>query len=79
MRYDDIREVLDERPFKPFRLFMSDGKTFAILHPEFVLLLKSRLLVGVPSETPEGVPEHVQHCALLHIVRTQELRKNGKR
>jgi hypothetical protein len=79
MRYDDIRELLDERPFQPFRIFMSDGKTFDILHPEFAFLMKSRLLVGIPAETPEGVPDHAQHCALLHIVRVQELRKNGKR
>ncbi len=78
MRYEDMREMLDERPFKPFRIFMSDGKTFDIRHPELVFLLRSRLMVGIPTDDP-NVPDHAQHCALLHIVRIQELRKNGRK
>jgi len=29
MQATDICEHIDERPFKPFRVFMSDGATYA--------------------------------------------------
>jgi hypothetical protein len=75
MRYEDIKELLDEHPYKPFRVFMTEGKTFDILHRQFAFLMKSRLLVGIPSETPD----HAHQCALPHIVRIEELRETGKR
>jgi hypothetical protein len=34
---DQIRTVLNEKPFRPFIMFMADGRTFEVSHPEWVL------------------------------------------
>ncbi|HEY5315853.1 MAG TPA: hypothetical protein VIK18_25210 [Pirellulales bacterium] len=61
MGIETIREWLNRRPFEPFLLRLSDGETHEVRHPENVVLLKSRLIVGYP-ETDRAV-----HCSLIHI------------
>lgn len=61
MSIETIREWLNRRPFEPFMLRLSNGETHEVRHPENVVLLKSRLIVGYP-ETDRAV-----HCSLIHI------------
>jgi hypothetical protein len=73
MRAEDIKELLETKPFRPFRIFMTDGKTYDIPHPDFVWVLKSRFLVGMDGDTKNGIPDRADHCSLLHVVRVEEL------
>lgn len=66
MTVQTFRELLSQRPFKPFRLVMSSGQTYEVRHPEMALLTRSDLLVGV-DETDEGVPAEFKICSLLHV------------
>ena len=73
MRPEDIRELLHTEPFKPFRVHLSDGRTFDIHHPEFVFVLRSRLDIGVADNSGSEFPDRTERCALLHIVSVEEL------
>jgi hypothetical protein len=66
MTVQTFRELLGQRPFKPFRLVMSSGRTYEIRHPEMAMLTRTDLLVGV-GETEEGVPAEFHICSLLHV------------
>ncbi|MBI3415117.1 MAG: hypothetical protein HY043_07325 [Verrucomicrobia bacterium] len=77
MNPSDIREVLDSKPFRPFRLHVSDGSSFEVLHPEFVWVLRTRVDIAVPTPDQPGVVERVHHCSLLHVTRIEELHANG--
>ena len=33
-----LRKAVTERPFRPFRLRMIDGRTFEVRHPEFTIV-----------------------------------------
>jgi hypothetical protein len=61
-----FRNLLTQRPFRPFRLVMSGGRTYEVRHPEMALLTRADLLVGV-GETDEGVPAEFHICSLLHV------------
>jgi len=73
MRAEDFRDLLDARPFVPFRIHMSDGKTYDIQHPELLFVLRSRIIIGIPPDQNGGIPDRVEHCSLLHVVRVEEL------
>jgi hypothetical protein len=73
MRAEDLRELLNARPFVPLRIHMSDGQTFDIRHPELVLVLRSRFVIGVPSDPSTGILDRLEHCSLLHVVRVEQL------
>lgn len=61
-----FRELLTQRPFKPFRMIMSSGQSYEVRHPEMALLTKTDMLVGV-NESEEGVPAEFKICSLLHV------------
>jgi hypothetical protein len=52
---------------------MTDGKIYDIFHPDRVLVLRSRLDIGVGAEPESGVLDAVDHCSLMHVVRVEEL------
>jgi hypothetical protein len=72
MTVQAFRELLTQRPFKPFRLVMSSGEAYEVRHPEMAFLTRSDILVGV-DETDEGVPAEFRICSLLHVVTIEPL------
>lgn len=75
MTVQTFRELLTERPFKPFRLVMSSGSTYDVRHPEMAFLTKTDILVGV-GDMDDGVPAAFKICSLLHVTAIEPL--NGK-
>ena len=66
MNVQTFKELLSQRPFKPFRLVMSSGQNYEVRHPETAMLTRTSMLVGV-GETDEGVPSEFRICSLLHV------------
>lgn len=77
MAVQALRELLTQRPFKPFRLVMSSGQSYDVRHPEMALLTKSDILVGI-GDTDEGVPAEFKICSLLHVTAIEPLGTNGR-
>jgi hypothetical protein len=67
-----FRELLTQRPFKPFRLVMSCGQTYEVRHPEMAFLTRSDILVGV-DQADDGVPTDFKICSLLHVTAVEPL------
>jgi hypothetical protein len=72
MNVQTFRQLLTQRPFKPFRLVMSSGQTYEVRHPEMAWLTRTDLLVGV-GESEEGVPAEFHICSLLHVATVEPL------
>lgn len=72
MTVQTFRKLLSERPFKPFRLAMSSGKTCEVRHPEMALLTKTDLLVGIDIGA-DNVPAEFDVCSLLHVMAIEPL------
>ncbi|MHB1425428.1 MAG: hypothetical protein ACYC3I_19835 [Gemmataceae bacterium] len=73
MRPEELLQLLRRRPFFPLRLHMMDGQTYDIRHPDNVLVLRTRVDIGVTPDPGTGVLERVEYCSLLHVVRIEEL------
>jgi predicted RNA binding protein YcfA (HicA-like mRNA interferase family) len=74
MRAEEIEEHLQAQPFKSFRLHLTDGKSFDVPHPEFVLLTPHKLIIGMYERRgSHRIFEHIEHVSLLHVVRVEEL------
>jgi len=74
---EEIKTILGERPFKPFRIHMSDGASYEVRHPEMVLVAKRQLVVGLTKSRGEDVPEQIAFVNILHITRIEPI--NGKK
>ncbi len=77
IRIADVRERLDKRPFEPFRICMTDGRTYDITHPELCLPGRTTVHVALPDPKLKRTVLRVDQCALVHIVRFEPL--DGKK
>ncbi|PWU11198.1 MAG: hypothetical protein C5B50_23795 [Verrucomicrobia bacterium] len=68
-----IRELLETKPFKPFRICMSDGTHFDITNHDGAFVTKYTVEVGLNLD-PDGFAEYVSRCALLHITKLKDLK-----
>lgn len=73
MTVSEIKAFVDQQPFKPFRLHLSDGRSFDVKHPDFIWVLKTRVEIGLTDQPNSPVPDRAEHCSLLHIVSAEEL------
>ena len=73
MRAEDLLEMLRTRPFVPFRIHMTDGRTYDIVHPGVVLVLRTRAIIGLRPDPATNIPDQSEQIDLLHIVRTSEI------
>jgi hypothetical protein len=72
----DIRDLVHQAPFKPFRLHLADGKDMRVPHPDFALV--SDEFVVVAAELPGGVPGGISLVPYEHIVRVEMLSSKRK-
>ena len=72
MTVQTFQKLLTQRPFTPFRLVMSSGKTYEVRHPEMAMLTRTDLLVGV-GEIENNVPAEFDICSLLHVTAVEPL------
>jgi len=70
MNHESLHELVSRRPFEPFSLRLSNGDVVEIRHPEFAMLMKSKLVVGVPDT------DRVVICSLLHIAGIETLQQH---
>ena len=61
MNADTIREFVRRNPFQPFVIRMSNGDVHEVRHPECVIVLKTKIVVGYPDN------ERTVHCSLIHV------------
>jgi hypothetical protein len=72
MRPDDVIEMLRERPFRPFRFYLSDGTVYEIRHAELVKVGRTKILIFFPVvDDPYAVFERYVSVSLLHITRLE--------
>ena len=78
MRPEDIRQFLRQEPFRPFRLTLTDGRTYDVRHPELVVLGRSSLIIGFPRPGDTApVYDHYVVVSLLHVMQAEPVDSAG--
>ena len=72
MRPEELKALRDADPFVPFRICLTDGKTYDVPHRDFLMISRYLIDVGVASEDT-GIYDRIVHVAPLHIVRVEHL------
>ena len=69
----DFKKQLHALPFVPFRLYVSDGRTFDVRHSEFVTYSKNTLYLYTVTDPAAGELECFAAVGLLHVTGTTPL------
>jgi hypothetical protein len=74
MAPEELLTALRQRPFQPFRISLTDGRSLDVRYPEMVLLGRRTAIVGLPAPG-ETEPIYDQRITvdLLHIVTLEPL------
>jgi len=74
-----IKELLNRKPFRPLRLFLSDGSHHDVPHPEFAWVFGGRIFIGEPSDDAWEADGRVKELAIRHVTRVEELKPRPSR
>jgi len=73
MRAEDLKKLLDRRPFQPMRIHISSGESVDVRHPEMVML--SRSIIFVAIKLVRGLLHDFAWYNLIHVVKVEPLRQ----
>ncbi|MEN6449725.1 MAG: hypothetical protein ABFC96_04460 [Thermoguttaceae bacterium] len=74
MRPEDFRAYLKKTPFQPFRITLTDGRTYEVKHPELAMVGRTSVLIGMAaSDESEPVYDRFVTISLLHIMQMEPL------
>ena len=77
MTAEAVFSRLRRRPFVPFRLILSSGTTYDILHPEMLFISKSGVTVAIYDKdqraAPDEIPVREALVSYLHIAATEDI------
>ena len=73
MSAEELREDLKQQPFRPFRVVMSDGGGFDIVHPDLLWVGQRSAMIGLTGAPSVGLYERTVRVDLRHVVRTEPL------
>jgi hypothetical protein len=74
MRPQDVRDQLRNQPFQSFRLTLTDGRTYDVLHPELAMVGHSTVAIGLPRPNArEPVYDRLVTVSLLHIMQIEPI------
>lgn len=69
MRSENVLNHVRRTPFQPFRLTLTDGRTYVVRHPELAMVGRSSVIIGLPSEqVSEPIFDRFVDISLLHIM-----------
>ena len=67
-----IKERMDERPFRPFRIKMSNGDAYEITNHDAAWVLRNVVEIGIDPDA-EGFASNTRRCAILHIASIEDI------
>jgi hypothetical protein len=74
----DVREFVRARPFVPFRIHTSEGRAYDVRHPDEAMVLTTRVVLPVRTKANGDFAESLEHVALAHVVRIEEMNAEAR-
>ena len=72
MAPQDLFKKLNAKPFMPFRVFLSDGKTYDVGLGTYAMMAPTELIIGIELDE-SGFPLKAAYISPNHVVRVEPL------
>ena len=76
MRPTEIVAHLRKQPFHPVRMYISDGSSYDVRHPEMMMVGRTEVVIGLSSNSGD-LYDRFAYCDPVYITRIVPI--NGKR
>lgn len=80
MRAKELVSLIRRHPFEGFRIYMSDGQAYNVLHPEMIAVSRTLVFIALSGKSSRGVEDWEDwiHCDPVHITRVGPLPKSKR-
>jgi len=68
----ELKRRKEAKPFKPFRICVSDGKTYDITNHDAMFVKRNAVMIGIDIDT-HSLAEHFVECAIIHITCVEDI------
>ena len=83
----DVQTKLKREPFVPFRIVTSSGKAYDVHHPEWAMVFRRYIEVGLLNPEFPDFPDMSEWVSMLHITALEDIppsvaskhKSNGKK
>jgi hypothetical protein len=69
----DVLSLARQQPFVPFRLYLADGRTLEVRHPDMILVGVGSVTIGTPDPSNPRLYSGVQYVDMMQIVSLEPL------
>jgi hypothetical protein len=73
MTRNDLAKRVKQRPFVPFRIVLTEGTTYDVRHPDFIMVGRDSVFIGLPGEQEQEFYETSGLLDLFHIDKLEPL------
>jgi len=73
MSFDDLQELIRRRPFRPFRVHLTDGSSLEVRHPDMFMIGRRSVTIGLAADPMQTFYDRATMVDLLHIMGTEPL------
>jgi hypothetical protein len=72
IRAIELKRRMEDQPFKPFRVCITDGKTYDITNHDSMFVKRNAVLIGIDVDA-NSLAERFVECAIIHITRIEDI------
>jgi hypothetical protein len=70
----ELKNLMDSKPFQPFRVHLSDGKTYEVPNHDSAFVKRNEIEIGLDLDK-DGIMVRSVRCAILHITQIEQLQE----
>lgn len=67
-----LKEMMNRQPFRPFRVFLSNGRQYDVPNHDAAFVTEHRLEIGLDLNK-KGIAQRSVDCAIAHIANIEEM------
>jgi hypothetical protein len=68
----ELKRRMEAQPFKPFRVCITDGKTYDITNHDSMFVKRNVVEIGIDVDA-DSLAERFVECAIIHITRIEDI------
>lgn len=69
----DMLSRARQKPFRPFRLIVSEGGVYDVRHPEWIMVGRDSVVIGQAKDPAQDFYDSTVMVDLIHVVRMEPL------
>ena len=69
-----IKELVNRKPFEPFKIKMSDGSSYNVTNHDVAMVTRDFVEIGLDLDKNE-IPGRITRCAIAHITTIEDAEK----